>query len=104
MGLRFSMETESAKFDTERPGQWIDATQPPLIPDISFEEWLRQNGVTSGTAAYGMMRFVSAGCFGVEPREIGMHYILDMLKQGRGWESLTTDYSKGAQHLWLKQG
>ncbi|KAF7554948.1 hypothetical protein G7Z17_g2575 [Cylindrodendrum hubeiense] len=96
------METEAAKFHPDKLGTWIDPKQPPNIPDISFEEFLRRNEVTG--IAYGLMRWFSTGLFGVEPREIGMHYVLDMLRQGHGWTSISTDDENGAQFIKFKRG
>lgn len=90
------MEQEQSKVEITRPGQF------PTSSDISVEDWLEQSAFSQFTKDF--MRFFVSALVGREAREVGLHYIMDYIKSGGGYNSLASEGEHGAQSLKIKQG
>lgn len=65
---------------------------------------MEEKGIEQGSFAYTFLTASHRTIFGLDPSEVGMHYLLDLLKQCHGWQSLTGDHAEGAQYLWVPEG
>ncbi|OJD19123.1 hypothetical protein AJ78_00909 [Emergomyces pasteurianus Ep9510] len=74
----------------------------PAANDVSCEEWVKRNkfGAYAEKAIGGICRAM----VGREPSEVGIHYMMDYIKSGGGFKSLTTDDEGGSQSLFIKEG
>lgn len=97
------LETEAAKFDTERPGCFMN-DESPTIPDTSLAEFMKAQDIPDGSITQIYITLVCRGMFGLEPSELGLYFFLDTLKQGHGFYSLIGDHREGAQYLHIKEG
>lgn len=83
----------------------IDIHHPENVgveDDMTLEEWIDTLNVEPYTADY--FRLLIRALVGRECDEIGLHYILDYIKSGGGYESLASEGPKGAQSLKIKEG
>ena len=73
-----------------------------MTDDISCAEWVKRNkfGAYAERAIGGMSRAL----VGREPDEVSVHYLMDYIKSGGGFTSLTTDDEYGSQSLFIKEG
>ncbi|EEP81379.1 predicted protein [Uncinocarpus reesii 1704] len=74
----------------------------PTADDVSCEEWVKRSkfGAYAEKAIGGICRAM----VGREPSEVGIHYMMDYIKSGGGFTSLTTDDEGGSQSLFIKEG
>lgn len=70
--------------------------------DISVESWIKQKQFTPFAADY--LRAFVRGIICHEPEEVGIHYALNYIKSGGGFNSLFLEGPEGAQALKIKQG
>lgn len=96
MNLLQLVEDEQAQIDVGNPGK-LNAAD-----DMSAEEWIKAKGLTPWPASF--MRNLVSSLVGREADEVGLHYILDYIKSGGGFESLASEGKWGAQSLKIKQG
>lgn len=71
--------------------------------DCTVADWLKRNNWTS-TFVGETMGSITRALVGREPEDLGIHYLLDYIKSGLGWASLSTDDENGAQSLFIKEG
>ena len=76
----------------------------PEDDDVSVAEWLTKKGLYEGPLMQGLAKALTTAWVGREPRECGIHYILDYVKSAGGLASINTDGPGGAQELKIKQG
>ncbi|RAQ99990.1 amine oxidase [Stemphylium lycopersici] len=76
----------------------------PENDDVSVSEWLTMKGLYEGPLLQGIAKALTTLWVGREPRECGIHYILDYVKSAGGLASINTDGPGGAQDLKIKQG
>ncbi|KAK2743507.1 hypothetical protein FQN57_004804 [Myotisia sp. PD_48] len=74
----------------------------PTADDVSCEEWVKRSKF--GTYAQKTIGAICRAMVGREPSEVGIHYMMDYIKSGGGFTSLTTDDEGGSQSLFLKEG
>lgn len=97
------MENEAQKFDPAHPEKWINGSAP-LLKDTSLADLMKEKKIEPGTFSH---TFLSAGhrtIFGLDPDEVSLFYLLDLLKQCEGWQSLLGDNYTDAQYQWLPRG
>lgn len=74
----------------------------PTEDDVSALEWTKRKNL--GDFSLHVIRSITTAMVGREPSEIGIHYLLDYIKSGGGFTSLSTDDDKGAQQLFIREG
>lgn len=74
----------------------------PASADISVEEWIKQKQFTPFAADY--LRAFVRGIVCRDPDEVGIHYAIDYIKSGGGFDSLFLEGPEGAQALKIRQG
>lgn len=88
---------------TENPSVDINNTAKfPNVEDISALEWTKR--LNYGPFSLHLIRSMSTAMVGREPGEVGIHYLLDYIKSGGGFTSLSTDDEHGAQQLFIREG
>ncbi|PVH93654.1 amine oxidase [Periconia macrospinosa] len=76
----------------------------PEKQDVTFAEWLDQNGLWEFELVKGLASSLSGALVGREPEEIGVHYFFDYIKSGGGLADLGSEGKYGAQSLKVKNG
>lgn len=74
----------------------------PTENDISALEWTKQKNL--GEFSLHIIRSITTAMVGREPSEVGIHYLLDYIKSGGGFISLSSDDSRGSQQLFIREG
>lgn len=92
-----SVETAVEKLDIRR---WDNF---PASEDVSFKDWVRNNGLSSPFVD-ALARHLTSAVVGREPEETGLHYLLDYIKSAGGYHSIISEGEEGAQSLKIKQG
>ncbi|EJP62094.1 amine oxidase [Beauveria bassiana ARSEF 2860] len=90
-------ETENnASLDINNTGSF------PGQDDVSALEWVKRKKL--GDFSLHVIRGITTAMVGREPNEIGIHYLLDYIKSGGGFTSLTSDDEKGSQQMFIREG
>lgn len=74
----------------------------PTAEDVSALEWTKKKNL--GDFSVHLIRSITTAMVGREPAEVGIHYLLDYIKSGGGFTSLSTDDDKGAQQMFIREG
>lgn len=70
--------------------------------DVSALEWVKEKKL--GDFSLHVIRSITTAMVGREPNEVGIHYLLDYIKSGGGFTSLTSDDEKGSQQMFIREG
>lgn len=79
-----------------------DTTRFPTTEDVSALEWTKRKNL--GDFSQHIIRSITTAMVGREPGEVGIHYLLDYIKSGGGFTSLTTDDKGGSQQMFIREG
>ncbi len=90
------LDAEASKIDLQNSKAYTD------LPDIAVSQWLAYQGMDDATRS--MLRHFVSALVGREPEDVGMHYLLDYIKAGGGFWSLSLEGELGAQSLKIKEG
>lgn len=76
----------------------------PAEDDVTIEEYIARRGLWEHPHIKAAISGLTSALVGMEPDQIGAHYLLDYITSGGGLVSLSTENKMGAQALLVKQG
>lgn len=76
----------------------------PEDQDVTIAEWFKKLGLWEQPGIPTAVSQLTSTVVGREPEELGMHYFLDYVKSGGGFDSLGSDFKDGAQALLYAEG
>lgn len=76
----------------------------PAEDDVTVEEYIAQRGLWEHPHIKASISGFTFALVGMEPDQIGAHYLFDYINSGGGLVSLFTENKMGAQALLVKQG
>jgi monoamine oxidase len=92
------LEGSASKLNLSR---WDDF---PEEQDLTVSDWLVKKGFGKSEHIKGLARALTGALVGRDPDDVGIHYLLDYIKSGRGLTSLMAEDAGGAQFQWIRQG